>query len=195
MRSMNNHTALLLIDIQDSFKAGGRWARRGNPDFEHNVAWLLDTWREAGLPLYFIMHTDADPGFRPGDAEFKTMDFMKRRNDEPLLVKNTRNSFTSTNLKERLDAQGIKRLVMTGIQTEQCVETTTRLAADLGYQVDFVTDATQTFPIKNPVTGQELSTSDIFERTEYALRGRFARIVRTAEVVAEVEKGAPVSTR
>jgi nicotinamidase-related amidase len=192
---MNNDTALLLIDIQDSFKTGGRWARRGNPDFERNIAWLLDAWRGAGLPLFFIMHTDGDPGFRPGDAEFKTMDFMKRRNGEPLLVKNTKNSFTSTNLKEQLDAQGIKRLVVTGIQTEQCVETTTRIAADLGYEVDFVTDATQTFPIRNPLTGEELSTADIFERTEYALRGRFARIVRTDDIVAEVEKGAAVSTR
>lgn len=197
---MNNDTALLLIDIQDSFKMNGRWERRGNPDFEANVASLLDAWRGAGLPLFFILHTDPDRGFRPGDPEFQTMDFLGRREDEPLLVKNTRNSFTSTNLKERLDAMGIKRLVMTGIQTEQCVETTTRLAADFGYEVDFVTDATQTFPIANTETGEELSTAAIFERTEYALRGRFARIVRTRELLAEVtageiEKGALASTR
>lgn len=192
---MNNDTALLLIDIQASFKMNGRWARGGNPDFEANVTSLLGAWRGAGLPLFFILHTDSDPGFRPGDAEFQTMPFMGRREDEPVLVKNTRNSFTSTDLKQRLDALGIKRLVMTGIQTEQCVETTTRLAADLGYEVDFVTDATQTFPIANPETGEELSTAAIFERTEYALRGRFARIVRTSDLVAEIEREALVSTR
>lgn len=197
---MNNDIALLLIDIQDSFKMNGRWERRGNPDFEANVSSLLEAWRGAGLPLFFILHTDPDRGFRPGDAEFRTMDFMGRRADEPLLVKNTRNSFTSTNLKERLDAMGIKRLVMTGIQTEQCVETTTRLAADFGYEVDFVTDATQTFPIENAETGEELSPAAIFERTEYALRGRFARIVRTRDLVAElaaaeIEEEALASTR
>jgi nicotinamidase-related amidase len=192
---MNNDTALLLIDIQDSFKMGERWARRGNRDFEANVSRLLGTWREAGLPLFFIIHTDPDAGFRPGDPEFKLMDFLGRREDEPLLTKNTRNSFTSTNLKERLDALGIRRLVMTGIQTEQCVETTTRIAADLGYEVDFVTDATQTFPIADPLTGREMPTEAIVERTEFVLRGRFARIVRTTDLVAEVGKGAAASIR
>ena len=192
---MNNDTALLLIDIQDSFKMGGRWARRGNRDFEANVSRLLDTWRGAGLPLFFILHTDRDAGFRPGDPELKLMEFMGHRESEPLLVKNTRNSFTSTNLKERLDALGIRRLVMTGIQMEQCVETTTRVAADLGYEVDFVTDATQTFPITDPQTGREMPTAALVERTEFVLRGRFARIVSTADVVAEVEKGAALSTR
>jgi nicotinamidase-related amidase len=192
---MNNDTALLLIDIQDSFKMGGRWTRRGNREFEANVARLLDTWRGAGLPLFFILHTDRDAGFRPGDPEFKLMEFMGYRDSEPLLVKNTRNAFTSTNLKERLDALGIRRLIMTGIQMEQCVETTTRVAADLGYDVDFVTDATQTFPIADPQTGREMPTAALVERTEFVLRGRFARIVSTAEVVAEVEKGAALSTR
>jgi nicotinamidase-related amidase len=194
-RVMKNDIALLLIDIQDSFKVGGRWARRGNLEFEENVTQLLDAWRTAGLPLFFILHTDPDPGFRMGDAELRLMDFMGRREDEPVLMKNTRNSFTSTDLKQRLDALGIKRLVMTGIQMEQCVETTTRLAADLGYEVDFVTDATQTFPIANAETGEEISTSDLIARTEYVLRRRFARTVRTRDLVAEIGKGALVSTR
>jgi nicotinamidase-related amidase len=189
-----NDTALLLIDIQDSFKAGGRWERRGNLAFEANVSRLLDAWRAAGLARFFLLHTDSDPGFRPGDREFKLMDFMGRREDEPLLVKNTRNSFTSTDLRKRLGDLGVKRLVVTGIQMEQCVETTTRLAADLGYQVDFVTDATQTFPIVNPENGQEITTAALVERTEYVLRGRFARIARTSDVVAELQ-GALTSTR
>jgi nicotinamidase-related amidase len=194
-RVMKNDIALLLIDIQDSFKVHERWARRGNPEFEANVTELLEAWRTAGLPLFFILHTDPDPGFRTGDPELRLMDFMGRREDEPLLMKNTRNSFTSTDLKRRLDALGIKRLVMTGIQMEQCVETTTRLAADLGYEVDFVTDATQTFPIANAETGEEMSTAALIARTEYVLRRRFARIVRTRDLVLEIEKGALVSTR
>src|SRR5437588_831820 len=97
-----NDTALLLVDIQDSFKLGPRWERRGNLAFEENVAALLDAWRAADLPRFFILHTDPDPGFRPGDPELRPMDFMQRRDDEPLLLKNTRNSFTSTDLQERL---------------------------------------------------------------------------------------------
>ena len=67
-------------------------------------------------------------------------------------------------------------LVIVGIQTEQCCETTARLAADMGYDVTFVTDATATFPIVRPDTGEVLPAKEVIERTEYALAGRFARI-------------------
>ncbi|HEX2062514.1 MAG TPA: isochorismatase family protein [Thermoanaerobaculia bacterium] len=180
------NTALLLVDIQDSFLVGGRWARRGNPAFEENVTLLLDAWRDAGLPLFFILHTDPDPGFRQSDPEFRLMDFLRRRDDEPVIVKTTFNSFTSTDLEARLDALGIERVVVTGISLEQCVETTTRVAKDLGYEVDFVIDATQTFPIVDKRTGEELPVSALYERAQYVLRDRFARIVTAREVVEEL---------
>lgn len=185
-------TALLLVDIQDSFKVGDRWTKRGNLAFEKNVSQLLDAWREADLPRFFILHTDPDPGFRTTDPDFRLMDFMERSESEPLLVKSTRNAFTSTDLQKRLDAIGVKRLVITGISMEQCCETTTRVAADLGYDVDFVLDATQTFPIVDRTTGAEISTDALVERTGFVLRDRFARIVGARELVAEM-KGALTS--
>lgn len=170
-------TALLVIDIQDSFKIDpARWAKRSNPRFEENVTKLIATFREAGEPVVWVLHNDGDPGFRPGDPEVRLMSFLDRREGEPLLVKNTRNAFTSTDLQARLDALGVKRVAVCGISTEQCCETTTRVAADLGYDVDFVTEATLTFPIGT------LSTDAIVERTEAVLRGRFARIVTVAEL-------------
>jgi nicotinamidase-related amidase len=123
------------------------------------------------------------------------MSFLDRREDEPLLHKNTRNSFTSTDLQKRLTALGITRLVITGIQTEQCCETTTRVAADLGFDVDFVTEATLTFPIANRETGEELATEDILHRTEFVLRGRFARIATVKDVIAEAEGARLSSTK
>ena len=86
--------------------------------------------------------------------------------------------------------------VITGIQTEQCCETTARLAADYGYRVTFVTDATATFPIAHrdapaAATLEEvladprtLGTDAVTERTEYALAGRFATIRTTGELLA-----------
>jgi nicotinamidase-related amidase len=182
-------SALLVIDIQDSFKLGPRWERRSNPGFEGNVERLIESWRAAGLPVIFFLHTDPDPGFETDGPLFKLMDFLAPQEDEPVLVKNTRNAFTSTDLRDRLDAKGIRRVVITGISTEQCCETTTRMAADLGYDVDFVTEATRTFPIALP-DGGELSTDEIVRRTEAVLRHRFARIARVEDLVAEVEKAA-----
>jgi hypothetical protein len=83
-----------------------------------------------------------------------------------------------------------ERLVITGISTEQCCETTTRLAADLGYDVDFVTEATMTFPISDPETGEELSTDEIIRRTEFVLRRRFARIATVDGLVTELQGAA-----
>ncbi len=182
-------SALLVIDIQDSFKLGSRWERRNNPEFESNVTRLVDGWRAAGLPVIFVLHNDPDPGFEAGSPLVKVMDFLSPRENEPTLTKNTRNAFTSTDLQKRLDELGVRRVVITGISTEQCCETTTRVAADFGYDVDFVTEATQTFPIVLP-DGSELSTDDIVGRTEAVLRGRFARIARVDELVEELQRAA-----
>src|SRR5712692_1626688 len=188
-------SALLVIDAQDSFKAGPRWERRNNPAFETNVSALIENYRAALLPVVFFLHTDSDEGFAPNSPLFKLMDFIKPRPDELVLVKKTRNCFTSTPLQPDLLEKGVRRLVITGIQTEQCCETTARIAADLGYAVDFVTEATMTFPIPNwDHPGEELGVDAIKERTEYALRRRFARIATTAKLANEL-KNAKSHTR
>ena len=180
-------SALLVIDVQDSFKATPRWARRSNLAFEANVAALVDAYRAAALPVFYFLHTDGDPEFSLDSPHFKLMDFLAPADGEPVLVKDTRNCFTSTTLQARLVSSGVRRLAITGIQTEQCCETTARLAADLGYAVDFVADATLTFPIANhDAPGEELAAADVVERTLYALRRRFARIVPTATLVDEL---------
>lgn len=182
-------SALLVVDIQDSFKVNpSRWERRSNRGFEDKVDRLIQAWREAGLPVIFFLHTDPDPGFETTNPSFKLMDFLSPAPDEPVLLKNTRNAFTSTNLQEILKEKGVERLVVTGISTEQCCETTTRVAADLGYDVDFVTEATMTFPIANPETGEELSTDEIIRRTEFVLRRRFARIATVDGLTAELQR-------
>ena len=178
MHAMNN--ALLVIDIQDSFKISpARWASRNNPRFEENVTELIARFRAMKEPVIFVLHNDSDPGFRVGDPEVRLMSFLDRRESEPLITKNTRNAFTSTDLQVRLDALGVRHVTICGISTEQCCETTARVAADLGYEVDFVTEATATFPIGS------LSTDAIVERTEAVLRGRFARIATVREVLRE----------
>jgi len=179
-------SALLVIDVQDSFKATPRWQRRSSLDFESKVERLVRAYRGAALPVIFFLHTDGDEGFSTDSPWFKLMDFLVPAPDEPVLTKNTRNAFTSTDLQSRLEARGVRRLAIAGIQTEQCCETTARLAADLGYDVDFVIDATLTFPIADPATGEELATDEILRRTEFVLRKRFARITPVDELVREL---------
>lgn len=183
-------SALLVIDVQDSFKVGPRWARRNNPRFEANLDRLIHAYRAAGLPVIFVLHTDEDAAFAPGSPYIRLMDFLTWERGEPMLVKNTRNAFTSTPLERILRERGVRRLAITGIQTEQCCETTARLAADLGYDVDFVSEATRTFPIVHPDLPEELSADEVVRRTEYVLRKRFARITPVDALVAELQETA-----
>jgi len=181
-------SALLVIDAQDSFKAGPRWERRNNPAFEKNVTSLIDSYRGAHLPIVFFLHTDSDEAFSRDSRFFKLMDFITPRQDEPVVVKTTRNCFTSTMLQSYLLEKAVRRLTIAGIQMEQCCETTARVAADLGYAVDFVTEATMTFPIPNwDRPGEELGVDAIRERTEYALRRRFARIATVEQLASEIK--------
>jgi len=183
-----SESALLVVDAQDSFKVDPKWERRNNRDFERNVGALIDAYRAAGRPVIFFLHTDGDPGFERDSVHLRLMDFITVRDGEPVILKDTRNTFTGTTLQAKLLALGVRRLAITGIQMEQCCETTARVAADLGYAVDFVIDGTMTFPIKNwDVPGEELGVAAVEERTIYALRRRFARIVRTETLVGELE--------
>jgi nicotinamidase-related amidase len=187
-------SALLVIDAQDSFKVGPRWARRNNPAFEKNVSALVEAYRAAHLPVVFFLHTDSDEAFAKDSPSFKLMDFLTPRRDELVMVKNTRNCFTSTTLQPHLIEKGVRRVTITGIQMEQCCETTARIAADLGYAVDFVTEATMTFPIPNwDKPGEELGVDAIRERTEYALRRRFARITTVNQLTKELKGTQPSS--
>ena len=185
-----SQSALLVIDAQESFKLDAKkWERRNNRDFEKNVTRLIEAYREAKLPVIYFIHTDEDPGFGIDHPLFRLMEFIKPRTDEPLIQKNTRNAFTSTGLPAMLLEKDVRRVAITGIQMEQCCETTARVAADLGYAVDFVIDGTMTFPIPNhDKPGEELGVDAIRERTEYALRRRFARITTVAQLEAELKE-------
>lgn len=183
-----SESALLVIDAQDSFKVGDRWERRNNRDFERNVGRLVQLYRKHKLPVIYFLHTDDDPGFERDSPHYKLMDFLSPQSSEPVLHKDTRNVFTSTGLPALLMEKGVRRVVITGIQMEQCCETSARVAADLGYGVDFVTEATMTFPISNhDRPGEELGVDAIRERTEYALRRRFATIVTVDQIEKELQ--------
>ncbi|MFT4233944.1 MAG: isochorismatase family protein [Microbacterium sp.] len=97
------------------------------------------------------------------------------------MTKTSVNSFTTTNLQQLLVTRGFRRVVICGIRTDQCCETTARIASDLGFDVTFVTDATSTSSVPG------FSGADIMARTEAVLAARgFAEIATTQAWVAAV---------
>ena len=92
---------------------------------------------------------------------------------------------TATGLAGYLRERGIGRVIVSGIRTEQCCETTARVASDLGFAVDYVTEATLTFPMIHAGSGCRYDVQDIKQRTELVLDGRFARIRTVDELLAD----------
>lgn len=190
--------ALIVVDIQKSFEQRRNWAVVSNPEIVKQVNRLVDTARASGDMVVWILHAEPGTGsaFDPALGHVLPMDGVTPLPDEPVITKTSVNAFTTTNLQQILTSNGVRELVVCGIQTEQCVETTTRVGADLGFDVTFVTDATATFPIPHRDAPKQrslddiladpatLSTDEIISRTEYALSGRFATITSVDEIVA-----------
>ncbi len=178
----NPTRALVVIDVQESFRNRPTWAEVSTPDIADRVARLVEAARNRGDAVLWVLHSE--PGsrgvFDPETGYVRLQEPLAMRAGEPVFYKTSVNAFTTTNLAQQLTERGIRHLTICGIQTERCCETTTRVASDLGYQVDFVTEATATFPITHPDTGRVLPVDQVVERTEFALHGRFAT-VRTLE--------------
>ena len=188
--------ALLVIDVQDSFKVGARWNQRNNPLFESNLKRLVDAFRASGQLVIYFLTNDADEHFNAKSPAYRVMSFIAPTRDEPVIHKYSYNCFTTTNLQALLLRNGVRTVTITGIKTEQCCETTARVACDLGFSVDYVTEATLTFPIDRPNGRGVLSTEEIVERTECVLRDRFARIRTVDEVIANLARPAvPMDVR
>jgi len=179
--------ALLVIDVQESFRHRPYWRGDEFPAFLRNVQALIDQASARAIPIVQVFHQElsddpADP-FSGASGWVRPMSELSLRADA-VFHKHVHSAMfgrtpEGVTLEEWLRKRGIEELLVTGIRTEQCCETTTRHASDLGFKVRYVTDATLTFPMQAR-SGREVSPAEIRERTELVLEGRFARVVTTA---------------
>jgi len=174
-------TVLIVIDVQESFRQRPVWQDDIARPFIRNVQALIDGAVKRNIPVVQILHTDNDDVFQLESGFVRTLEDVQI---EPtvLFYKKRHSALVESGLNVWLVEHGIRKLIICGIRTEQCCETTTRHASDLGYQVDYVTEATLTFPMQH-VSGQVFSVEDIKMRTELVLAGRFARIVTVEQAL------------
>ncbi len=187
-------TALLVIDVQQGFDTIAAAHRRNNPGAERQIAGLLAGFRAAGAPVIHIRHASREPGsvFRPDQAGYAVQDFACEEPGEPVLVKHVNSAFIGTDLEARLRRVGIDTLVIVGATTNHCVETTTRMAGNLGFKARLVRDATWTFDRTGP-DGEAHRAADIHQMTLSNLSGEFAEIVTADEVLAQLQSFATVA--
>lgn len=181
---MADTPAVLVIDVQQSFLHAPYWRDDDVPAFRRQLVRLLDGAAARGWPIVRILHEDADAHFTATSGLVCPLDWVPERHDV-VFHKHVHNAFTDTGLEAWLRERAIRRVMVTGIRTEQCCETTARVASDLGFAVDYVTEATLTFPMIHAGSGRRYDVDDIKQRTELVLDGRFARIRTVDDVLAD----------
>lgn len=184
--------ALIVIDVQNAFDDAAYWGERNNPAAEENIAALIDAWQEADRPVVFVRHDSVAPGspLRTGQRgnDFKEVVERRRgrsRGPELLVTKTVNSAFLGTpDLDSWLRETGVGRIVVAGIQTNMCVETTARMGDNLGYRVLFPLDATHTFDLSGP-WGLWMSADELARTTAVNLHGGdFAEVLTTKELLA-----------
>jgi nicotinamidase-related amidase len=193
------NAALVVVDVQKGFEELGFWGPRNNPGADDNITELIDVWQSTGRPVVFVRHDSVKPEspLRRGQEGNELKEYVARRRGkgtgpELFLTKTVNSAFLGTpDLGAWLKEAGIGQIVVAGIQTNMCVETTARMGGNLGYDVVVAYDATYTFDLAGPF-GWRRTADEVAQASAVSLHGGgFARVVTTADVV-ESASGAGV---
>jgi nicotinamidase-related amidase len=182
-------SALLLIDIQNDYFPGGK-----NELFEPERAAerarrVLEYFRAASLPVFHIRHVSTRENatfFLPDTTGAEIHPLVLPREGEPVLVKHTPNAFVGTALERELRAQQPEQLVICGMMSHMCIDSTVRAATDLGFSVTLLEDACTTKDLT--WDGVQIPAQTVHRAIMASLSGTFAHVINTEEWLASAEK-------
>lgn len=180
-------TCLIVIDVQESFRQRPYFRTDTLPAYLAAQNALISGCVAAGVPVVRVLHSDgpeqADNPFSHTSGHVRALDGLVDFPAAATFTKSRHSALVGTGLGVWLTEHGMGRIIVSGIRTEQCCETTTRHASDLGWKVDYVLDATLTWDMVQP-DGATLSAADIKTRTATVLTGRFATLCSVDEALA-----------
>ena len=181
--SLPRDAALIIIDMQKAIDHSS-WGQRNNPEAEQNIAALLNAWRASGRPIYHIRHDSAEPAsyYRPGQSGNEFKPEAHPLAGEVVVPKRTNSAFIGTDLEVRLRAANQRLLVVCGVITNNSVETTVRMAGNLGFETFLVEDAAFTFGRKD-WNGTLRTASEVHAMSLANLDGEYCTVVRTSAVL------------
>lgn len=176
--------ALLVVDVQLGFDDLTYWGgQRNNPQAEANIARLLQLFRGLNAPVIHVRHASTNPlsPLRPDQPGHRPKPEAEALPGERVFIKNVNSAFIGTDLEAYLRAQAIHTLVVVGVQTDYCVSTTVRMAANLGFSVSVVDDATWTYDHRHP-DGELLDAALVHKVNIASLNEEFAKVVTTEQL-------------
>ena len=175
---------LVVVDVQQGFDDPW-WGPRNNPDCDANIEALVQEWSARSRPLVYVRHDSEEPDspLRTGSAGNRLKGYLT---PEPDLVvsKSVNSAFLGTpDLDEWLRERELEGIVVCGITTNHCCETTARMGGNLGHRVLFALDATPTFDRTGP-SGEHVTADELMRVTGVNLHDEFAQVVHTADLLA-----------
>jgi nicotinamidase-related amidase len=186
-------TALVVVDVQESFRHRPYWEDRDIPAFVERVQALIDGAKQLGIPVIQVLHVEETGVFSLASGHVRVLEGISIEPDIRFF-KREHSALVGSGLDVWLVQHGIGRLIVCGSRTEQCCETTTRHASDLGYEVDYVSEATVTWAMTDRM-GRVWPAAEIKARTELVLEGRFATIVTVEEALRRAAAALPGAER
>lgn len=181
--TLPSKTALVLIDVQGGFD-DPYWGTRNQLGAEEAIARLRTAWEAAHQPVVHVQHLSDEPlsPLRPGQpgCDFKPCAIPKP--GEPVFTKRVNSAFIGTDLEGWLRREGVDAIALVGLTSDHCVSTTARMAANLGFRVILVEDATATFD-RTDRWGRHFPAALVHAVSLASLNGEFAEVWSTAELV------------
>ena len=178
---MKNDVALVIMDMQQG-NFEGPYAIVDGQHLLDVAGTLIQKAREADVPIIYVLN-DGPPGEidEPGSPGWEVHSDIRPRPNDILIEKSTPDAFHETKLKQTLDEMGIRRLVIMGLQTEFCVDTTCRRGSLLGYKIQLVKDGHGTW------NSDILSAQQIIDHHNTELGGMFVELVSSANIKFSVQ--------
>ena len=179
-----SESALLIIDLQNDYFAGGKMELEGSPAAGEKAREALAAFRAKGFSVFHVRHLSVRPGatfFLPGTEGAEIHASVRPAAEEAVIEKNFPNSFRGTDLKERLERAGVKHLVVAGMMTHMCVDASVRQANDYGFGVTLLADACATRAQK--YGAESVPARQVHAAYLAALNGAYAKVAPTDEIL------------
>jgi nicotinamidase-related amidase len=184
--TLPDNAALIIIDVQRGMDDPSR-PPRNNPAAEKQMARLRAAWRATDRPRFHVRHDALEPDhpFAPGQPGHPIKAIVAPLPGEPVVVKHVNSAFIGTDLEAQLRAAGITTLVIVGLVANYCVESTARMAGNLGFSTYVVGDATAAYDRPGP-DGTIYAADLIHAMTLMNLHEEFATITTTDNVLTSL---------
>jgi nicotinamidase-related amidase len=184
---IKSQQALLVIDVQNEYFTGRLPVTYPEGSLD-NILKAMDYAAVVGMPVAVIQHTAPSkdsPTFRKESDGWRLHPEVAKRKRDALMEKSLPGSFTGTKLEKWLREKGVERVAICGYMAQMCCDTTARQAFHLGFQVDFLSDATGTLSVQN--SAGSIPDRELHKAVMVTMAMKFARVMETVEWIAGTE--------